>query len=217
MPLGAGEPAPSASPSTVSHVTTTGIDADTVLALADNAASKAEMAVTAYQTLARVADAQVRQARRGARVAWAAVAIMVVGVTGAVGWATHRLTRTSVELDEMQRNIAAADETNRSLSAKWESALVAHDAAQKSLRAEHQTIENTLRTELSSAKTQAAHAEGQLAAYKEQANAALAQVAAHRTSDTLPRKAESLASTTRPTTAPSSDTQASTSDHEEEP
>ena len=75
------------------------VDPETVLALADNAAEKAEMAVAAYQALARVADQQATQVRRNARLAWAAVAVLAVGVTGAVGYTSHKWTRMTDEAD----------------------------------------------------------------------------------------------------------------------
>jgi hypothetical protein len=152
------------------------IDAETVLALADNAAEKAEMAVTAYQTLARVADGQVRQARRGARVAWAAVVLMAAGVTVAVGWTTHRLTRANAEIDRLQREVQTATDTRSELVAKADT-----------LVAEKFSSEQTLHTELTSAREQAARAEGQLAAYREQETLRQTRVASIEVPATQPR------------------------------
>ena len=155
------------------------VDPETVLALADNAAQKAEMAVTAYQTLARVADTQVRQVRRQARAAWAAVAAMAVGVTGAVGWTTHRLTRATGEVEHLQQEVFAQRETTRALSDKQDKLLADRAAAEQALRAEFTArhdaavaerveVERAAREALSAAREEAARAEGQLAAYREQ-------------------------------------------------
>ena len=155
------------------------VDPETVLALADNAAQKAEMAVTAYQTLARVADTQVRQVRRQARAAWAAVAVMAVGVTGAVGWTTHRLTRATGEVEHLQQEVFAQKETTRALSDKQDKLLADRAAAEQALRAEftarHDAVvaertaaEQQAMEAVSAAREEAARAEGQLAAYREQ-------------------------------------------------
>jgi hypothetical protein len=140
------------------------LDPETVLALADNATQKAEMAVTAYQTLARVAETQVRQSRRQARFAWAAVAVMAAGVTVAVGWTTHRLTRATAdaghmsdEIRQLQQQLSDGAETVRQQSADFET-----------VRAALESSEQALRTELAEAREQAARSDGALAAYKDQ-------------------------------------------------
>jgi hypothetical protein len=114
------------------------IDANTVLALADNANEKAELAVTAYQALARATDVQFQHVRRSARFAWAAVALMAVGVSVAVGWTTHHLTRAHVQTQFLQQQVQSKTGVADTLSAEQE----------------------TLRAELSAAKEQAARAEG---------------------------------------------------------
>src|SRR5215211_3468685 len=81
------------------------IDPTTVLALADNAAEKAELAISAYQTLARSTDTQFRSVRRSARVAWGAVAVMAAGISVAVGWTTHHLTKAQVEGQHLQQQV----------------------------------------------------------------------------------------------------------------
>jgi hypothetical protein len=162
------------------------VDPETVLALADNAAQKAEMAVAAYQTLARLADTQVQQIRRNARLAWAAVAVMAVGVTGAVGYTTHRLTRATVERENLQDELVSATDTVRQLSAGQDTLRAERIEAERTLRAEliarqdelsaeRAAAEQALRTELSAAKDQAARAEGKLTAYVEQEQARLAR------------------------------------------
>jgi excisionase family DNA binding protein len=69
------------------------IDCETVLALADNAADKAELAVSAYQTLARSADERIHSTRRMSYAAWSIVAVMTVCTIVCVGWASHKMTR----------------------------------------------------------------------------------------------------------------------------
>jgi hypothetical protein len=116
-------------------------NAETVLALADNAAEKAEMAVAAYQALARSTDTQFQHVRRSARFAWAAVAVMAAGVSVAVGWTTHHLTKSQVQTTYLRQEV--------------ESKLVATGALS--------TEREMLRAELSAAKEHAARAEGKAA------------------------------------------------------
>jgi hypothetical protein len=115
-----------------------GFDHASVLALADNAAEKAEMAVAAYQALARSTDQQFQHVRRSARVAWGAVAVMAAGVSVAVGWTTHHLTRSQVTTQYLQERVEQTANASDRLS-------VERDA---------------LKLELSAAKEQAARAEG---------------------------------------------------------
>ena len=114
------------------------INAETVLALADNANEKAELAVTAYQALARATDVQFQHVRRSARFAWGAVAVMAVGVSVAVGWTTHHLTRAQVQTQYLKEQVQTKSVATDTLSAERE----------------------TLRAELSAAKELAARAEG---------------------------------------------------------
>ena len=117
-------------------------DPGTVLALADNAAEKAELAISAYQALARSTDAQFRHVRRSARVAWSSVAVMAAAVAVAVGWTTHYLTKAHVEGTHLAERVRQTTiETDR-LSAERDS----------------------LRSELAAAREQAARAEGQVTA-----------------------------------------------------
>ena len=114
------------------------INAETVLALADNANEKAELAVSAYQALARATDVQFQHVRRSARWAWASVAVMGLGVSVAVGWTTHHLTKQQVQSQFLREQIQAKAATADTLSAERE----------------------TLRAELSAAKEEAARADG---------------------------------------------------------
>ena len=119
-------------PSDAPHPST--IDTETVLALADNANEKAELAVSAYQALARHTDTQFQHVRRSARFAWGAVAVMAAGVSVAVGWTTHHLTKSHVQTqylrDQVQTRMTAAE----TLSAERE-ALRAELSAAKELAA----------------------------------------------------------------------------------
>lgn len=119
-----------------------GFDPTTVLALADNAAEKAEMAISAYQALARLTDTQFRHVRRSARLAWASVAVMAAGVAVAVGWTSHHLTEAQVHGQHLQQQVRSTADTADRLSADREA----------------------LRTELAAAREQAARAEGQVSA-----------------------------------------------------
>lgn len=144
------------------------VDQETVLALADNAAEKAEMAVTAYQALARVADAQAQQVRRNARLAWAAVAVMAAGVTSAVGWATYRGTRLAVEHKQLTDVAAQHAERADKASAEGEALRTQLATKQQELREEMTAKERALQAEVATAREQAARTEGKLAAYIEQ-------------------------------------------------
>lgn len=179
---GANESSTTTSPFSQAPSPPVSVDPETVLALADNAAQKAELAVTAYQTLARYADTEVRQMRRNTRVAWSAVTLMAIGVSIAIGWTTHRLTRASVERDYLQDQLLASNDTARKLSADQDKLRQEHAESERAIRAEltsrveslaneRATAEQALRGEVATAKQDAARAEGQLAAYKEQAEA----------------------------------------------
>jgi excisionase family DNA binding protein len=121
------------------------VDYETVLALADNAADKAELAVSAYQALARSADERIRANRRLSCAAWSFVALFAVGAVVSVGWASHKLTRAAVETRHLEQQVttvtAMADE--------------AHDEC------------DDLRRALAAARETAARNEGQLAAHLE--------------------------------------------------
>jgi hypothetical protein len=139
------------------------IDPNTVLALADNAAEKAELAISAYQALARATDTQFRSVRRSARVAWAAVAVMAGGISVAVGWTTHHLTRAQVEGEHLQQQVRTTADMAEKMSAERE----------------------TLRSELSAAREQAARAEGKVSALSD-AQARVAPASAAATSQPTP-------------------------------
>lgn len=123
------------------HASHSPIDADTVLALADNANEKAEMAVSAYQALARATDVQFQHVRRSARYAWSAVTLMAVGVSVAIGWTTHQLTRSHGQTQFLRQEVEAKTAVTDTLSAEREG----------------------LRAEVSAAREQAARAEGRAA------------------------------------------------------
>ena len=131
----------------VSHHDTHVVDYETVLALADNAADKAELAVSAYQALARSADERVRANRRLSYAAWSLVGVFAVGAVVSVGWASHKLTRAAVETRHLQEQVSTASATADSMNDECDD----------------------LRRALAAAREQAARNEGQLAAYREPA------------------------------------------------
>jgi len=97
----------------VGHV---GIEAETMLALADQAADKVDLAISAFQTLARTAENQRANSQKSARFAWAAVSVMIFGVIGAVGWTSHYLTKTTVENLDLHNKLSDAQTTLRSVT-----------------------------------------------------------------------------------------------------
>jgi hypothetical protein len=153
------------------------VDPETVLALADNAAEKAEMAVAAYQALARVADQQATQVRRNARLAWAAVAVMATGMIGAVGYTSHKWTRMAGEADTRLTR-ATADVEH--LKGQVDSSVKTIDqikVERDTIRTDLSAKQEALRTELAEARSQQALVEGRLAAYREQEEARQAREA----------------------------------------
>lgn len=120
-------------------------DYETVLALADNAADKADLAVSAYQHLARSADERIHSTRRVANVAWALVGVMTLGALVSVGWTSHKLTRAAVETEHLHQQVSSAT-------------LLASTADDEC---------NDLRRALAAARKDAARADGQLSAYAE--------------------------------------------------
>jgi hypothetical protein len=121
------------------------IDHETVLALADNAADKAELAVSAYQALARTADERVHASRRWLNAAWVLVGVMSVAAFASLGWTTNKLTRAAVEHEHLQKQVTV-------------------------VTAQADNAENEcddLRIALAQAREEAARAEGRLAAYSE--------------------------------------------------
>lgn len=205
------------------------VDPETVLALADNAAQKAELAVNAYQTLARYADTEVRQMRRSARFAWSTVMLMTLGVCVAIGWTTHRITRASDEQQRLQTQVMSSAEEVRRVSFDLSHERLTsgetqkqlrqeREASEKAMRAEYATSIGSLRTELSdkiqklsvekaesekelqteltTARQDAARAEGQLAAYREQAAQARANAEAIPASAKIAADQPSMSSNT---------------------
>jgi uncharacterized protein HemX len=108
------------------------------LARADNAADKAELAVNAYQNLARSIELQAHSARRGAKVAWSIVAVLAVAGGVAAWWTTKNVTEAEMKADELQRQAQTATKSAQENSAELE----------------------RLRARLSNAEQKAAHAEG---------------------------------------------------------
>jgi hypothetical protein len=155
----------------ISNHDTNVVDYETVLALADNAADKAELAVSAYQTLARSADERVRSTRRLSYAAWSLVGALAVTAVVSVGWTSHKLTR-------------AADD-NRHLQAQ-----VAEVTALADTRDDEC---DDLRAALIVAREDAARTEGRLAAYSEPPPAAR-QTSAAPTPTTKPTLVERIAS-----------------------
>jgi flagellar biosynthesis chaperone FliJ len=149
-------------------------DPNTVLALADNAAEKAELAISAYQALARATDTQFRHVRRSARLAWASVAVMAAGVAVAVGWTSHFLTKAQMQTQYLREQVSQT------------SAAVQLTSAEK----------NELQAELSAARQQAARAEGQVTALSDTQAKLEARMDARQASSVSP-------SATQPTTRPS--------------
>ena len=162
------------------------IDTSTVLALADNAAEKAELAISAYQALARATDMQFRSVRRSARVAWAAVAVMAAGVSVAVGWTTHHLTKAQVEGRHLQEQVRTTFDMAERASAERES----------------------LRAELSAARELAARVEGKASVLTEaqarQADSAptTSPIGQSDTVEVASTEAKSTDGTEHPTTQP---------------
>ena len=167
------------------------IDTETVLALADNANEKAELAVSAYQALARATDVQFQHVRRSARLAWSAVALMAVGVSVAVGWTTYHLTKSQVQTQYLQQQVQTKTATTDTLSAERE----------------------TLRAELSAAKEQAARSDGKASALSDAQTKLEANIkeAQSRATDAQAREAKARAeleavttsATTKPVSRPS--------------
>jgi len=133
----------------ISNHDTAVIDSETVLALADNAADKAELAVSAYQTLARNADERVRTTRRLSYAAWSLVGGLAVVAIVSVGWTTRQLTRAAVENEHLQQQVTHATAVADGMDDEC----------------------NDLRRALIEAREQAARTEGRLAAYQEPAPA----------------------------------------------
>jgi hypothetical protein len=143
----------------------TTIDHETVLALADNAADKAELAVSAYQALARSADQRVRSSRRLLNAAWALVSVMTVFAFISLGWTTNKLTRAAVEHEHLQKRVTT-------ITAQADNA-------------EHEC--DDLRIALARAREEAARADGRLAAYREPRQTNAMDAAAHAKSSPTTR------------------------------
>ncbi len=120
-------------------------NAETVLALADNVADKADLAVAAYQTLARTMEEQSRAVRKIAWFAWSAVAMMGIGVTVAVGWTAHHLTQAQVQAENLRQQATIAEQKSEKMNGEM----------------------STLQQQLREAMQASARAEGQLSAFRE--------------------------------------------------
>lgn len=148
------------------------VDYETVLALADNAADKADLAVSAYQTLARSADERVHSSRRAMAVAWSLVGVLTLGALVSVGWTSHVLTRASVENEHLHQQVSVA-------AAQVDTTLDECD---------------DLRRALAAAREEAARAEGRLAAYAEPRPIPAAEPARAPAATTQPTLVERMAS-----------------------
>jgi hypothetical protein len=80
-----------------------------LVAMADNAADKAELAVIAYQTLARRASDQAEATRKSSQFAWSSVAAMAALIVVAVGWTSSKLTLATADADHLARQARAAE------------------------------------------------------------------------------------------------------------
>ena len=120
-------------------------DYETVLALADNAADKADLAVSAYQNLARSADERIHTTRRVSYVAWSLVGVMTLGALVSVGWTSHVITKAAVQNEHLLDQVGAAT-------------AMADSADQEC---------DDLRRALAEVRDKASRAEGKLAAYAE--------------------------------------------------
>lgn len=127
-------------------------DSDMLLALSDNDREKTQLAVSAYQTLARAAEAQRQTTQRWATFAWLSVAVMAVAIILAVGWTTRRVTRVEVENDQLQQ--LASDK-----AALADKALATAEKAQ----ADREVIQQ----QLTDAEAQRARLEGRMSALLE--------------------------------------------------
>ena len=110
--------------------------------------------------------------RRGSRWAWGTVGAMAAVVCVAVGWTTHRVTKADAEIQRLNDHANAVEHAGQQILDERDDA----------------------RSQLASAKVEAADASGRLAAYKEQFDANTKALADAR--QTKP------ASDTRPTTRP---------------
>lgn len=143
----------------VSSAAAAPVDVETVLTLADQAADKADIAIVAYQTLARVADTQVRSLRQSARMAWMLVGIMAIGVMASGWWVTRRMTSNEIYLNRLQREADYHQHLAASSAAE-----VARSVAERD-RSGQQA--GKAREEAALAREQQARLEGKLAAMAE--------------------------------------------------
>ena len=79
------------------------------VAMADNAADQAELAVIAYQTLARRASDHAEATRKSSQFAWSSVAAMAALIVVAVGWTSSKLTLATADADHLARQARAAE------------------------------------------------------------------------------------------------------------
>lgn len=124
-------------------------DVESALARADNAADKAELAVSAYQNLAHSIELQAQSARRGAKVAWTIVAVLAVAAGVATYWTATTVTEARMKAEELEREAKAkAEELERETR-----------AASKAAEDNSAELER-LRARLSNAEHDAAYAKG---------------------------------------------------------
>ena len=77
-------------------------------------------------TLARI---EVARTRRDSKLAWSAVALMACAVCAAVGWTTHRITKTDEQLRSLNETTAAVRAEAKQLLAERDSARQAAETA----------------------------------------------------------------------------------------
>lgn len=180
------------------------IDTETVLALADNANEKAELAVSAYQALARHTDTQFQHVRRSARFAWAAVAVMAAGVSVAVGWTTHHLTKSQVQTQYLREQVENEMTAAEKLSAEREALRAELSAARElAARAEGKAtaltdIQDKLEADIKETANKLTDAQSREARARAELDAALA---ASRAASPTPSSA-SVSEETKPTASP---------------
>lgn len=119
-------------------------DVDTVLALA--ASDKADLAVAAYQTLARMAEQQTQTLRRGAYVAWGMVGVMVIGVAVAIGWASHRLAQAESDSRKAAEAAGQVDQLTQRLSAAEQAAARAQGEV-SGMKTQVQLVKEAMKTQ----------------------------------------------------------------------
>ncbi len=93
-----------------------------------------------------IARQEADSARQGARFAWAAVALMTVSICGAVGWVTHRVTKSDADIRSLAERATLMESEGQQLLDE----------------------RNNAQTIAQAAEVERAEAVGRLAAYVEQ-------------------------------------------------